>query len=101
MGKRTDLQKELELIIGSRNVYFQPPEGFRLKYPCIVYQRSTANTMYGDNNPYIIRKRYEVILIDENPDSEFFDKIIAMQSCSHERHYNSEGLNHDVFYLYY
>ena len=30
---RLDLQSALEEFIGNSNVYYQPPEGFKLKYP--------------------------------------------------------------------
>jgi len=33
MGTRLELQNLLENILGSRNVYFQPPENLKLNYP--------------------------------------------------------------------
>lgn len=97
---RVELQKQFEEILGSRNVYFQPPESIKLKYPCIVYERSTFNTMYADDRPYRVTQRYEVTLIDENPDTPYLDLLLALPMCRHERHFNSDGLNHDVCYIY-
>ena len=37
MSRRTELQTLLEEILGSKNVYFQPPDTVSMKYPAIVY----------------------------------------------------------------
>ena len=37
MRNRLDLQKIFEDILGSKNVYFQPPESLKMKYPAIRY----------------------------------------------------------------
>lgn len=101
MGKRTDLQTVLEDILGSKNVYFQPPESIKMKYPCIVYQRSTGDTNFADNVPYTFTVRYQVIYIDKNPDSDVLDKIAQLPQCVYDRHYTSDNLNHDSFNLYF
>ena len=49
--KRTDLHEILKEILGSDNVYFQPPESYKMEYPCIVYERSALTTRFADNNP--------------------------------------------------
>lgn len=101
MGLRVDLQSTLQEIMGDNRVYFQPPENVTMEYPCIRYSRSTGNTRFADNSSYTFDCRYEIILIDEDPDSEFFEPITQLKSCTFERHYVSDGLNHDVFYLYF
>lgn len=98
---RLELQKIFENILGSRNVYFQPPETVKLKYPCIIYTRSNIDINHADNIPYSKNKIYTVIVIDKNPDSTIPDKIADLESCSFERHYTSDNLNHDVFRLYF
>ena len=72
MGLRVDLQSTLQEIMGDNKVYFQPPENVSMKYPCIRYSLSTGNTRFADNTSYTFDCRYEIILIDEDPDSEFF-----------------------------
>ena len=37
MANRLDLQALLEDLLGSRNVYYQPPESVKMNYPAIVY----------------------------------------------------------------
>lgn len=101
MVQRTILQTILEEIMGSRNVYFQPPEDFKMKYPCIVYERDSGDTQFADNIPYIFNQRYAVTLIDKNPDSKYLKKIAELPKCVYNRHYVQDGLNHDIFNLYF
>ena len=98
---RLELHEVLCDILGSRNVYFQPPESFKLKYPCIVYERSYIRQDKANNETYLKHKRYTVTVIDEDPDSETPEKVLALHYCSFDRHYTSENLNHDVFTLYF
>ena len=101
MGKRIDLQTILEGILGSRNVYFQPPETVKMQYPCIVYARSDGITLFTDNKPYVHIKCYKVTIIDKNPDSEILDKVVMLPMCTFDRHYTADNLNHDTYNLYY
>ena len=50
--RRLQLQSKLEEVIGSRNVYFQPPETMRLEYPCIVYFKNALPVNYANNKIY-------------------------------------------------
>lgn len=97
MGQRLDLQELLETVLGSENVYFQPPPGFMMSYPCIVYNRSNIRSTHADNEPYRFDKQYTVTVIDADPDSEIPDKVSKLPRCILDRHFTSENLNHDVF----
>lgn len=101
MGKRLELQTLLETLLGSRNVYFQPPASVSMKYPCIVYQRDYQDNKFANNLPYSQTKRYAVTVIDRNPDSEFPDKVAALPLSSFTRHFTADNLNHDVYNLYF
>lgn len=101
MDSRPNLQALFEELLGSRNVYFQPPASVKMRYPAIVYSRKNIETRYADNFAYMRLPCYEVILIDPNPDSEYVDKILNIQYSSFDRHYESDNLNHDVFTLYF
>lgn len=101
MSSRLNLQNELEELIESANVYFQPPPGFSMEFPCIVYERARINTDYADNKPYVLQHSYQVTYIDEDPDSEIPDKIALMKNCAFERQYKSNELYHNVFRLTY
>ena len=102
MVKRTELQKALEELLGSKHVYFQPPETLKLSYPCIVYHRDTGDTTYSNNMPYKFTKRYSLTYITRNPDDPFVEKLAyAFQTIKHDRFYTSDNLNHDVYTLYF
>lgn len=102
MASRLELHEKLCDILGTRYVYFQPPESVKLQYPCIVYSRSNMRPMWADNSIYINKKQYVVTVIDKNPDSVLPDRIIeTVPFCSMERHYVADGLNHDVFIIFF
>lgn len=100
MHSRIDLQNKFEEILGSRNVYFQPPSSVKMQYPAIVYSRSDVVPEFANDGLYLYSPRYEVILIDKNPDSEFVEKILNLPYCRFDRHYEADQLNHDVFTIY-
>ena len=83
------------------NVYFQPPESVRLKYPCIIYKRRTGDTIYADNLPYRFEQCYNVTVVDANPDSEIPLEIAKLPMCKMDRCYTADNLNHSTFILYY
>lgn len=97
---RIELQEKLEELLGSENVYFQPPETLKMKYPCIVYKRNGGDSDYADDYPYSYRFRYSVTVIDRNPDSLIPGKIASLPMCRIDRHFTADNLNHDVFILY-
>lgn len=101
MAPRLALQAVLEELLGTGHVYFQPPSNVQMQYPCIVYQRYNAKTSFADNKAYTYVKRYQVTVIDQNPDSLVPDKVGALPSCLHNRFFVADNLNHDVFNLYY
>lgn len=101
MAQRLKLQTVLESLLGSRNVYFQPPPSIKMKYPAIVYERDAAETKFADNNPYSFTQRYAVTLIDPNPDSEFIEELAALPRTVFSRHFTTADLNHDVFTIYF
>lgn len=101
MASRLDLHTQLEEILSSTNVYYQPPESIKLNYPCILYSLADIDQIHADNLDYLQTRRYELILIDEDPDSEYVDSILHMQTSRFDRSYATSGLNHFVFSLYY
>ena len=101
MGQRPSLQDLLVSLLGSPNVYFQPPPTIQMEYPCIVYKRDFIQIEYADDNPYMSKKRYLVTVIDRNPDSEIPDKIASLQYAVYDRFYTADNLNHDVFKLFF
>lgn len=101
MASRLDLQTLLENILGSSEVYFQPPASVFMSYPAIVYSRDDIENTHADNRVYAQHTAYQVIVIDEDPDSEIVKKVSKLPMCSFDRHYTSDNLNHDAFTLYF
>lgn len=101
MAPRSELQTLLSEILGTDNVYFQPPTNIVLKYPCIVYKRDLSETKFADNLPYSNMTRYQVTVIDENPDSAIPTKVAALPLCLFVRFYTADNLNHDVFNIFF
>ena len=102
MASRLELHEELVGLLGSRNIYFQPPESIKLNYPCIVYSISGISKRNANNKMYNNAIEYEVIVIDKDPDSEIPMKILAhFPMCRFDRSYTSDNLNHSALTLYY
>lgn len=101
MDKRLELHEKLVEVLGSRNVYFQPPASIKMKYPAIVYERNDIVNRHANNQVYNRRMAYTVTIIDTNPDSEIVVKLSQLPMCSYDRHFESDNLNHDVFTLHY
>ena len=101
MASRLELQTKLEELFESKNVYYQPPELLKIKYPAIVYSRSRINKRSADDTSYITTNCYELTVIDKRPDNEVINKLLKLPMCSHSSRFISDGLNHDVLTLYY
>jgi hypothetical protein len=99
MAPRLELHELLTSI--TEHVYFQPPENIVLQYPCIIYKRDFAETEFADNEPYNHQKRYMVMVIDRNPDSDIPDKIAKIPMSTFNRFYTADDLNHDVFQVFF
>lgn len=101
MDRRMELHQKLVNILGSTNVYFQPPETIKLAYPCIIYERSDISQKYADNRSYFDMIRYSIILITRSPESDLVKSILELPYCSYDRYYAADSLNHDTFTLFY
>ena len=101
MATRLELQSLLETLAESKNVYYQPPESFKMKYPAIVYTRDDIDSRHADNRPYSQTVAYSVTVIDKDPDSIITRRVAQLPMCSYDRNYKSDNLNHDVFTLYF
>lgn len=100
---REQLQTVLEEVLGTRNVYFQPPESFKLKYPCIIYELSKIRHVTTNNDhTYMLNKQYTVTTIDDDCDTEIPERLLEkLTYCQHDRRFVSDHLYHDVFTVYF
>ena len=102
MATRVELQSKLEDLLGSKNVYYQPPETLKMEYPAIVYSKKDIMSVHADDSKYSKCNCYEVIVIDKKPDNETIEKILLTFLYSiFDRHYKADNLNHDVLTIYY
>lgn len=102
MGTRIDLHNKLVDILGSLNVYFQPPATIKMKYPAIVYSLDNIQTRFANNLTYKQKRRYTITYITTDPDSELIDSFLTeLFSVSFDRVYTSDNLYHYVYTVYY
>lgn len=107
MASRLQLHEAFIDILETRGqkvsrVYFQPPENYKMEYPCIKYSLAGIKSDRADDINYNSTNRYDVIVMDYDPDSEIHNKILShFPMCSFDRPYVTDGLHHKVLTLYY
>lgn len=102
LTRRLQLHQILQnLLPEGKKAYFQPPENVKMEYPCIVYSRDFVKTEYANNGPYKHKTRYQVTIIDSDPDSEIPRKVAELELSAFNRAYVSANLNHDVYNVYF
>lgn len=108
MGNRLDLHRILVGILGTENepsekqrVYFQTPSTIFMTYPCIVYSLDKVDEKFADNRLYQRKKRYQITVIDRNPDSSFPDLVAELPYTSFSIFFVAENLNHFVYSTYF
>lgn len=102
MDRRLELHEKLCEILGSRNVYFQPPESVKLQYPCIIYSLSDVDTNHANNKLYLHKNRYMLMVVCKNPDDQTHEELMyRLPYCSFDRAYSADNMNHRVLTLYY
>lgn len=97
---RLELHEVLCNILGSRNVYFQPPATLQMKYPCIVYKAQAMTSEHANNLPYTIYDRYRIIAISKDPDSILPKKLVRLQGVRAAQPYTSDNLHHWPFEIW-
>jgi len=100
MASELKLREIFYEILKNKNVYFQPPASVKMKYPAIVYSRKSIDNRHANNGVYLQSFGYEATVIDYEPDNEYVLKMSQLPNCKWDRHYESDGLNHDVFTIF-
>lgn len=127
MGQRTELHSRLCLLLASlgatywgiskaapgktiaetvlekasKHVYYQPPENFKMEYPCILYEKDRPDVRHANDGRYINWPKYTATVIDRDPDGRIPDKLLTLPYCSFDRRFINDNLYHDVFTIYY
>jgi hypothetical protein len=99
MGTRLELHA---ILLGiTPEVYYQPPESYKMEYPCIRYRRSNLAISHANNKPYKKAIGYQLTVISRQPDDPILDLVSNLPSCAFDRGYVSKNLHHDVYNIYY
>lgn len=98
---RIDLQKYLEDLLGSKNVYYNPPESIKLRFPAIVYSLSTIENIHAEDESYLQNRSYMVTYISKNPDDKLIDKLSLLPYVKFNRTYCYNNYYHSVFIIYF
>lgn len=94
------LRKVLRQARKAENLYFQPPSGYRLKYPCVVYSESRIQNRHANDKVYLQHPFYTVTVIDRDPDSKLKTAVSVLPKCAYDRSFISDGLYHTTFTIY-
>lgn len=83
------------------HVYYQPPESVKMIYPCIVYGRTSVNSNFADNNPYLLNVGYSMTYITKEPDDTTVMELALLPKCRHTNHRVKDNLHHDSYTIFY
>lgn len=98
---RIAVHNRLVELLGSDNVYFQPPTNVRLNYPCVIYKKSGFSTEYANSRIYAEKTKYLVTLIGTEPDSPILNNLANEPYSTFDRHYIADSLHHDVYLIFF
>jgi hypothetical protein len=102
MANRLDLQAAFEEILGSRNVYFNPPPSVKMKYDAIRYALGGYDTRHASNKIYRSVNKYECVVITRDPETTIPNEMMSsFEMCSFGRPYTADNLHHYPFTIYY
>ena len=101
MADRLELHSVFQELLGSSNVYYQPPESIKMQYDAIRYSKKTIDSKYANDRKYSMTDCYEVIVISRLPDNPVIKKLLSLPYCSYDRHYVADNLHHDVLTIYW
>lgn len=103
MRPRKDFHAKLESVLGSKRVYFQPPEGLMVgPGDRIVYHRARTDLRKADNKTYTLNRAYSVTFITEDPDSPIIDRIPwEFENCTVDTSFVSDNLYHYIYIIFY
>lgn len=98
---RSSLRDILYGICDSDHVHFQPPTGYKLTYPCIIYELENIHVRKADNKPYSTYDVYHITYITRDPDDENKRRFLDIPMCSPEHFFINDNLYHYPFKLYW
>lgn len=102
MSMKKRLKLDFLLRNYTKNVYYQQPEGLKMFYPCIRYNKQSKNVKYANDKMYLDKDKYQITYIDKDPDSDIPEKMLKeLPYCSLIRQYEADGMNHWILNLFF
>lgn len=102
MNNRLTLHEKLVELVGSNNVYFQPPASVQISYPCVIYNVGNGDAKHADGIVYNYINSYDLTFIYKKPNIEIIEQVLAaLPMCRVTRVYVADNLNHYAFSVYY
>ncbi len=109
--KRLELQTFLETLTEkyvkkgdkTKHVYFNPPPGFQMEFPCIIYEESKPASYHADNVRYFTFFRWKVTTMTLDPEAlDLAPQVYELPRCSlNSAPFRIDGIVHHVFELYW
>jgi len=103
MEGRLSLDELLRATLGNRvHYYFQPPTGYQIEYPALIYRLDGFQDMHSNNRVYNRRHAYYLLLILDEPDNSLAETLDDLPYCHMSRTpYVNDNLYHYPFTIYY
>lgn len=99
MTNRLTLHEQLVEILGSNNVYYNPPETLKMNFPCIVYNLDFIEPTHADNIKYMDYTTYKITVVSKSVDHPAIRAILKLPMTRFSTRYTTNGFYHDVIKL--
>lgn len=99
--RRLELHQKLAALLGSANVYHQPPENLALRFPAIIYERVDYDVEYADNIPYHATRKWQISVVSQEPSNPVVDSLMEWPTADFKTSYVVDRMRHDVVNIYY
>lgn len=90
-----------KLLSITPKVYFQPPATIVLEYPCIIYKLDDVELTRANNLVYGKTKKYLVTVVDRNPDTILYEKILELPYSELVSSFTKDNLNQYICSLHW
>lgn len=101
MDRWPALRAKLIEILGSENVYYNPPSNKRMNYDAIRVTLDDIEQSYADNIVYARNRRYQLTYIGYLLKDEVINKLLDLPYASFDRSYKADNLDHYIIHIYW
>ena len=102
MLKRVDIQDKFKFLLGSNNVYYQPPANLKMKYPAIVYSLDGLDVKRFDNTRLINKNCFSVTHIYRNESENLVETMLKnFEYISFDNRSIVDGIYNDHYTIYW